>query len=222
MNLKYKKFPLTSLKEPIIIELFGIPDNDFSQTTASKIDELSIATNDNNFTNYMSDVTTIVKNHTPFVSLTVQSLDFGFAKIGMENSGNRPPRTTSLTNHTNFGLLVIWDNGALPLFFFNSMHLIKIFFYVFCKTDIDNAFKIQPNESKMLGYRSIIFEIRFDPDKKDKFYSRELLGRIYRLPCCPSLIKSKNDESIANLIPEIVSVRLIGIVAIFNFYLFFY
>jgi hypothetical protein len=58
--------------------------------------------------------------------------------------------------------------------------------------------------------QSIIFEVRFDPSETQKAYSKDLIARIFHVPCCITKTQISNDL-LMNVIPEIITIRLIGI-----------
>lgn len=86
----------------------------------------------------------------------------------------------------------------------NPLKLISIF------QDVCGAFRVQPREAKMRGNHTSVFEVRFDPTEDETFYSRDLMARVFKLPCCPRNFQDPN-VILMNFIPDFVSVRLIGI-----------
>ncbi|XP_014209126.1 cilia- and flagella-associated protein 65-like [Copidosoma floridanum] len=193
-SLGIHKYRLTCLvlnQAPLVLELYGICgcalDKEYISCITSKIEDAEGPKFTDSFADYMSDVTTAIKTDPPAISLSDVFLDFGHAKVGPESCGKRPPLTTSLTNHTNFGLLVLWEE------------------------DVSGVFHVHPQEAKMLANQSIVFEVRFDPLEVRALYSRELVARVFRLPCCPSLVKSTHHHDLLlNVVPDIVDIRLIG------------
>ncbi|XP_058788809.1 cilia- and flagella-associated protein 65-like [Phymastichus coffea] len=174
-------------QDPIIFELYGLCDlsqheirNIFS--IVEKIPELDRA---RSFINYMNDTTTIVKDEPPTVSLSWSFVDFGEAKAGPNNFAKRAPQTVCLTNNSRFDVLVLWEK------------------------DKSGIFNIQPQEAKVSENKSVIFEVRFDPTDQCKFYCRELLARIFRIPCC-TINSQISDNLLSEIVPDFTSIRLMG------------
>ncbi|XP_008206577.1 cilia- and flagella-associated protein 65-like isoform X2 [Nasonia vitripennis] len=186
---KYRLSCLVLHQTPLILELYGSlpcsPGQDYIKAFNSKIEMIEELDISDNFTNYLRDTTGVVKSNPPAISLSWNFMDFGQMQTGSENYVKRTPQTVCLTNHNIFNLLVIWEK------------------------DVSKTFSIQPQEAKVRSNQSIIFEIRFDPAEENTFYSRELIARTFRLPCCET---SFNDiEAIqTSTVPDYVSLRLIG------------
>jgi hypothetical protein len=82
-----------------------------------KIENLDQLDLTNNFQNYMSDFTTVVKHNPPVFSLSLSFINFGQVKIGFENSTKRSPQTVCLSNRNKFDIIILWEKG---IFYCNS------------------------------------------------------------------------------------------------------
>ena len=76
--------------------------------------------------------------------------------------------------------------------------------------DVCDVFSIRPCEAMVQGSQSVIFEVRFDPSEERIFYCRELVARVYRLPCYVTNVEQISNELLMDIVPDFVSVRLIG------------
>lgn len=92
----------------------------------------------------------------------------------------------------------------------NESNYIKDFAFLFF-TDKSEVFGIHPQQAKIKGNHSLLFEVCFDPEAMQMLYSIQLMARIFRLPCCEPNIEITQDL-LANLIPDAALIRLIGTV----------
>jgi len=98
------------LQKPIIIELYG-----YCYTALRKMSVQSRfnfpARLKNGFEGYMSD-TVVAAQHLPTVSSSKNCIDFGQADVEAENAARKIPETLCLTNHSQFDVLIKWNQGC--------------------------------------------------------------------------------------------------------------
>lgn len=98
------------LQKPIIIELYG-----YCYTALRKMSVQSRfnypARLKNGFEGYMSD-TVVATQDLPTVSSSKNCIDFGQADVEAENATRKIPETLCLTNHSQFDVLIKWDQGC--------------------------------------------------------------------------------------------------------------
>ncbi|XP_011499552.1 PREDICTED: coiled-coil domain-containing protein 108-like [Ceratosolen solmsi marchali] len=176
-------------QNPIILELYGLcyydSDKSYVESFYSKIKNINELDITNNFQNYMSDFTSVIKNNAPAISLSLSYIDFGQAKIGNIHFGKRSSQTVCLSNQNKYDVIVLWEK------------------------DTSKTFSIHPQKTKLCSNQSIIFEVRFDPVNMQCAYSKDLIARIFRVPYYITNPQISNDL-LMSVIPEFLSIRLIG------------